>query len=327
MEVPDWDYRWLLVCFIITAGMQLTGWAIAVLTSSEKLYDFAGGANFILVALLTLCLGDEYSTRQVVATVLMCTSRAVLAGFLLFRVLARGGDARFDGAKESPGVMLVFWSLQIVWVYVVVSPVIFINGSMDQPELCALDYIGFVLTASGIVLQLIADVQKYRFRNDERNKGCVCDVGLWYVSRHPNYFGEVIIWWGLFITGCSVFSDDYVGYVSVASPLVTMTLLLCVSGIPLAEGKHLKRFYKTEQSGKAYDAYFERTSPLIPCAPACYEALPAVVKQIFCFELPSYRYQRQPSDDAETVMGGGPYQGCTTSARPEASSLSAVLSQ
>jgi len=276
-----------------------------VLSSSEKLYDFAGGANFIVVALLTLCFGGEYSTRQVVATVLVCMSRGVLAGFLLFRVLARGGDGRFDKAKDSPSVMLVFWSLQIVWVYVVVSPIMFINGSTNQPGLCALDYVGFVLSALGIVLQLVADIQKYNFRNDEKNKGCVCDVGLWYWSRHPNYFGEVIIWWGVFITGCSVFSDDYVGYVSAASPLVTMTLLLCVSGIPLAEGKHLKRFYRTEASGKAYDAYFETTSPLIPCPPACYGALPLSIKRVFCFELPSYRYQPSASsiaDDAETAM-------------------------
>jgi len=292
-RMPDWDYRYLLVCFILTAGLQLGGWAVAVLAKSEKLFDFAGGINFILVALLTLCLGDEFSARQVAVTSLLCISRGTLAGFLLFRVLARGGDARFDGAKNSPLTMLVAWVLQIVWVYVVALPVMFINGSLDQPHLGAADYIGLVMIVLGICVQFIADVQKYNFRNDESNKGRVCDVGLWNVSRHPNYFGEITIWWGFFIVGCSVFSDDYVGFVSVASPLTTMFLLLCVSGIPLAEGKHVKRFYATPESGEVYDHYFNRTSPLIPFPPAIYEVCPLCLKRVFCFEFPSYKYQEK----------------------------------
>ena len=117
----------------------------------------------------------------------------------------------------------------------------------------------------------------------------------------PNYFGEITFWWGAFLSGAALFEYEIGGVATVASPLLTMCLLLGVSGIPLAEGKHLKRFYSTPERAKLYDEYFKRTSPLIPLPPACYRALPELAKCFCCFEFPSYAY-RPRSDDAEEPM-------------------------
>jgi len=112
----------------------------------------------------------------------------------------------------------------------------------------------------------------------------------------------VTFWWGVFLSGGALFEAEMGGLATIASPLLTMYLLLGVSGIPLAEGKHLKRFYSSVESARLYDAYFRRTSPLIPCPPGCYEALPEMAKYLCCFEFPSYAYH--PQTEAEEPMAG-----------------------
>lgn len=302
MAVEVLDTHYMALCCLFTFGFQLFGWALAVLFKTETFYDFFGGLNFIACALLTLFLKGNYATRQVVVSVLVVASRAWLGGFLAYRVFAREGDSRFTAAKDSPTTMLVVWALQAVWVFAVVSPCVFINGSDKDPELGWSDVLGFILISGGFLCEAIADLQKFQFRSDDSNKGKVCATGLWYYSRHPNYFGEILTWWGVVVAGGAVFAEDPWGWLTIASPLVTMMLLMGLSGIPLAEGKHLKRFYKTAESGKAYDDYFERTSPLILCPPAIYRALPRVLKLLCCFEFPSYKYQPRENNSDEELM-------------------------
>jgi len=295
------DDYYFLSSFIFTVVFQLLGWGIAVAFKTETFYDFFGGVNFIVVAIATLCLQGDYAVRQVIVTGLLTISRGELAGFLAYRVLQREGDARFETAKDSPMVMLIFWSLQAVWVFVVALPAIFVNGSAQNPDLIWSDYLGFALAFIGILLEVLSDMQKFSFRSDPANKGHVCNVGLWYYSRHPNYFGEILIWWGLFIATGALLGAEPIGWVCVASPLLTMALLVLVSGIPMAEGKNLKRFYKTEESGKEYDAYFAQTSPLILCPPALYLGLPSVLKLFCCFEMPSFKYRPQKDSPSELI--------------------------
>merc|ERR1712070_568702 len=252
MSIEFLDSHYLALAAILSLVIQLIGWVIAVCARTETHYDFFGGINFIAVAVVTMCLKGTYSTREVCVTGLVCLSRAELAGFLAYRVLQREGDARFEEAKNNALTMLVFWTLQVVWVFAVVSPCIYINGSDEHPDITVVDAVAIVLIVVGFCCEVGADVQKYRFRSDAANKGRVCAVGLWGWSRHPNYFGEILLWWGVFLAGTPVFMADPPGWATMLSPLITMLLLLGLSGIPLAEGKALKRFYKTEESGKAY---------------------------------------------------------------------------
>mmetsp|Transcript_3892 Transcript_3892/g.5559 ORF Transcript_3892/g.5559 Transcript_3892/m.5559 type:complete len:320 (-) Transcript_3892:205-1164(-) len=286
-----------VLSLLVTVFIQLTFYVAAVLTRSENLYDFAGGLNYIVVFALTLGLSDDRNenTRGIVLTVLVCISRAFLGGFLLFRVLSRKGDGRFDEARENPCQFLVFWVFQIAWVFLIASPVIYVNGSGASPELGGVDYLGFAMVGFGILFQIVADIQKYQFRANKENRGKVCDRGVWSVSRHPNYFGEVVIWWGAFVVAVRPIQDqeEYFALWTVISPIFTMFLLLFVSGIPLAEGQKLGRFMKTAESKDEFMEYFTSTPPLIPFIPIIYKNMPNFVKCLLCCEFPMYAYDEK----------------------------------
>ena len=290
-----------LLCFIVTCGMQLSFFAVAYGCSFDKVTDFAGGMNFTVLAILTLVNGGSMTTRQWVTTLLVCVSRTQLALLLLHRVLKRGHDARFDEMRAHFFAFLGFWIFQIMWVYVVSTPLIYLNCERAyKPALGVTDYIGWILTALGFVLQVFADLQKMRFRNNKENRGRVCDAGLWSVTRHPNYFGEMLIWWGVFVSASAVFGAHRtrIGYATIVSPVFTMLILLFLSGMPTAEGKALKRFYTTEESSQRFGRYFRRTPPIVPFVPQWYEAMPLVLKRIFCCEFKMYEYRNTQVDFA-----------------------------
>ena len=198
----------------------------------------------------------------------MCASRLELAAFLFYRVLKRGKDSRFDAVRERCLVFLVFWVWQMLWVFVVSTPVIYVNAVTlaEVPPIGALDWVGWALVVVGCVLQTAADLHKNAFRSDPANNKKVCDRGLWKYSRHPNFFGEVIIWWGVFIAGIPVFVQSPAGFATVVSPVFTM-FVLGFTGIPQAEGK-ASAAGTTAASEAQYVEYFRSTPPLMMCPPA-----------------------------------------------------------
>ena len=126
-----------------------------------------------------------------------------LSGFLLFRIIKTGKDDRFDDKRDKFFTFLGFWVFQMVWVWTVSLPVTVLNSPnvtrYPQPPFgTGRDIAGVVLYAIGFVMESVSDVQKYRFRSKPENKGKVCDVGLFAWTRHPNYFGEIIIQFCMF---------------------------------------------------------------------------------------------------------------------------------
>jgi steroid 5-alpha reductase family enzyme len=296
---------YLLVNLILTVGYQYLAFISAAIFKSEKLFDFAGGTNFMAVAIVTLVLEGSYNTRSLFAVIIVCFSRAYLAGFLAFRVLKRKGDGRFDSIRENPLALFATYTYQIIWVYVVSLPVIFIVGvgngaGSSLSTMTATDYVGFAIACIGALCEIIADVEKYNFRSNRENSKKVCNVGLWGFSRHPNYFGEVSLWWGVFLLGASVYQVVPSGWSSVLSPVFTTLLLLLGSGIPTAEGKALKRFYSTPEASAAFEEYFESTPPLIPCCG--YKALPAVAKLVCCCEFPMYKFNPDQVESKDQIL-------------------------
>ena len=124
---------------------------------------------------------------------------ARLSGFLLFRILKTGKDDRFDGKRDKFFTFLGFWIFQMLWVWTVSLPVTILNSpnvtKFDQPDFgTGSDIAGVILWAIGFLMESVSDVQKYRFKmNHTGDKGAVCDVGFFAISRHPNYFGEILI--------------------------------------------------------------------------------------------------------------------------------------
>lgn len=125
-----------------------------------------------------------------------------LSGFLLFRILKTGKDDRFDDKRDKFFPFLGFWVFQMIWVWVVSLPVTLINSPAvrQYPFIgfgTARDIVGIIMFAIGFVMESVGDVQKYKFRSTQ-DKSAVCDKGFWAWSRHPNYFGEIIIQFGRF---------------------------------------------------------------------------------------------------------------------------------
>lgn len=283
-------------CFLITCALQLSCFAVAYTCKFDLITDFAGSMNFVLLGVITLVLGGDYDTRQVVVTAMLCVSRVELALFLFYRVCKRKSDGRFDKIRGSFLKFLGFWIFQIFWVYGVSLAVIRINSARrvdSPPPIGPADVFGWVLWVFGFVIQFTSDLQKLWFRADPANNLKICNKGMWKYSRHPNYFGEICMWGGLFITGIPIWLSDgnADGWLTVISPVLTIVILLFLSGMPTAEGQSLKRYYTNGDALKnAYEAYRAETAPVITCCPPIYKALPSPVQCVLCCEYERYAY-------------------------------------
>ncbi|XP_076470530.1 uncharacterized protein LOC143300620 [Babylonia areolata] len=281
------DVNNLAICAIVTVAMQFTFFLIACSCKFDKVTDFAGGTNFVVLAVLTFVLADTYSFRQILVTVCVVVWGLRLSGYLLYRIIKIGEDNRFDDKRDNCLKFAAFWIFQAVWVFTVSLPVIFINAPASADLATSFtpqDGVGIVLFTLGLLSEAIADIQKFSFRNDPSNKGKWCDKGLWKVSRHPNYFGEILVWVGIFIISTSILRGGQ--WAAVLSPVFTMSILLFLSGIPLLEKKADQRYRKNE----VYLMYKQRTSALVPLPPPCYAVLPALFKCACCCEFPLYNY-------------------------------------
>ncbi len=249
---------------VVDFGIQLVGWAISSALKTEKYYDLCGSGAFAAVAVSTWASGEGFGVpRATWATCAVVAWAVRLGAFLVTRVHKDGGDARFDGIKEDPKTFGIYWFVQGVWVLVTTMPVILINANAaTQGPWRALDWIGFVIFAAGFAMETIADRQKRSFKADAKNKGRYIDSGLWSISRHPNYFGEITLWTGMSLVGLSGVAKYGPGEIigCVLSPLMVAFLITQLSGIPLLEKSADERWGKEE----AYQKYKRETPVLVP---------------------------------------------------------------
>jgi steroid 5-alpha reductase family enzyme len=197
------DKYYLSITFLITLAYQLFFFLIAFTLQFDKLTDFAGGTNFVLLGILTLCFSEaRTNARNIVASVLLIVWAARLAGFLLFRILNTGVDHRFDEMRRHFVKFGAFWVLQLLWVWSVSLPVIVLNSPgvtrWGQPKFgTGRDIAGVVMFAVGFVMEAVADAQRFRFRERHGNDGRTCQAWFFSWSRHPSYFGEIVMHFGM----------------------------------------------------------------------------------------------------------------------------------
>lgn len=287
------DEHYLALSALITIGIQFICFLLCWFLKFDTITDFSAATNFVIIMVLSLVLSGDYKTRAVVNTTMACTSRIFLALLLLFRVCKRGKDSRFDEAHEVLARMIVFWVFQAAWVFVVSLPVLYINGDRAGASVDSgvADYVGWALWGIGFISEVWSDLVKLHFRSDSKNNEKICRKQIWGWTRHGNYFGEMAMWWGIFISSMSIYEKSSAVVSTIASPLLTMILLLGVSGIPFAEGTALKRWYTQEDGGQQWENYREDVSPVVPLPPICYRNMPVLLKLIFCCEYPCYKYQ------------------------------------
>jgi len=241
----------------VSLGVQVVGWAAAATLKTEKFYDLTGSATFLLLT------GLSYSRsvgniRQKVVTAMVAAWALRLGSFLTHRVIARGEDRRFDKVKEEPGAFLVWWGVQGVWVFVTLLPTLLLHTSPAAPTLGALDCLGWALWGVGFLLEVVADAQKSAFKSKEENQGKFISSGLWSISRHPNYLGEILLWSGLCLSAMSALSGAQ--HLVVLSPAMVALLITKVSGIPILERSGEERWGETEE----YRRYLREVPVLLP---------------------------------------------------------------
>ncbi|ORY27802.1 hypothetical protein BCR39DRAFT_537367 [Naematelia encephala] len=311
----------LTISVLITLAWQAMGFAIAWTFKFDKITDFTGGSNFFILALITLTTGGTYYARNIVASLLTMLWAARLAGFLLFRVLKTGSDARFDDIRTHFFKFAAFWTGQILWVWVVALPVVILNsaavsdvrrGGANPSFGTACDIIGIILFTIGFLWESIGDVQKYLFKVGNPPKGQPCTKGLWKFSRHPPYFGEIVLHWGLWIFCLSPTAYGNVStgtrraqYAAITSPIFTILLLFFLSGLPTAEKPSAKKYYLMSHDPspnrgvppkakndhwRNYKAYLARTSVVLPIPPQVYKPIPEWVKRTILLDFPMFRF-------------------------------------
>ncbi|KAF0288019.1 hypothetical protein FJT64_013590 [Amphibalanus amphitrite] len=239
-------------------GIQWGLWTVSAALHTEKFYDLAGSSTFAALVYLAFDWSRQQSGPQWLQRNMVLVWAARLGLFLFVRVLKEGGDRRFNRARDSPATLFAFWTMQGVWVIVTLLPTLVMMDSETRRQPSTQHYVGWTMWAVGFVFEVIADYQKSVFRNDPANKGQFIDTGLWSISRHPNYFGEILLWFGLYVSASVGWSGRR--HLLVLCPLFNYLLISRLSGVPPLEKAAAKRW----GSDPRYRRYASTVPELVP---------------------------------------------------------------
>lgn len=251
---------YLLNALLFSLGINIVLFLVAYKFKTDKLTDAAYALSFFVLAMFGLDGGELTLARVVVAGMVMIWAIR-LGGFLLYRIQKTGRDQRFDAWRNSFWLLGRFWVLQAITAWIVMLPILF---ALSKPTITITlaSIIGIFIWAAALTIEAVADIQKFRFSQNPKNKGKWIAEGLWSWSRHPNYFGEIMVWTGVYI---AVFANltNPERFVGLVSPLFIAGVLLFATGIPILQKQADKKWGKNP----AYKVYKKRTSVLIPFPP------------------------------------------------------------
>ena len=230
----------------------------ARLFKTERFYDLTGSITYIAVILAAISAATAPSGAQWLIAIMIFLWAGRLGIFLFRRIHAAGGDQRFDHIKVSSSRFFVAWTLQGAWVVMTSCAALTAILSVGQTAVGAIYVIGAVMWLAGFAIEVIADQQKSRFRADPANTGRFINVGLWAHSRHPNYFGEILLWAGIAVMAIPYLSGTQ--WMVMLSPLFVYALLTRISGIPTL----VRRGEELWGDDPTYQAYVANTPRLLP---------------------------------------------------------------
>lgn len=300
-----WFNNVYLLAAVIDFGMQIAFGTIAVIKQTEKFYDLVGSATFIIVSIVGCSIGS-YHPAKVIQCVCICLWATKLGAFLFYRVIQSGSDKRFDRVKKKPLAFYLWWMIQGSWVYANLLPslIMFTFKENREPIISPQSVAGWAIFAAGLIFETVADIQKTRFRNTPANKGRFISTGLWSVSRHPNYFGEIVLWFGLFISAAAYFQTSW-SFFSIFCPVSAAMLICFISGIPLLEKSGMERWGNDAD----YAEYVHNTGVLIPFLNCC-ECTPLPSKDLLISEASSGNAEGDNVfDEGVFKEGGDPFRG------------------
>ena len=225
---------------------------------TEKYFDLTGTLTYTAITLLLVLLTPGVDARALLLAAMVLAWTLRLGTFLFRRISKAGKDDRFDEIKPSFVQFLNVWTIQGLWVVFTAAAAWVAITSATRVALDWVALLGFLLWVVGFGIEVVADNQKSRFNADPANKGKFISTGLWSKSRHPNYFGEILLWIGVAVIAVPALQGWQ--WVAMISPVFVFLLLTKVSGVPLLEKKSDRKW-----GGRAdYEAYKLSTPVLIP---------------------------------------------------------------
>ena len=253
------------VIYYCIAISYLIHWIVFIpsyLQKTEKFYDFTG-----MIAYLSIIGFALYQKKQILGSIefdsilvgiLISVWTLRLGMFLFYRVFKVGEDDRFEAVKTSASRFFIWFTVSGLWVSLTsIAAMNILTTKIDHNNYYFV-YLGALVWLFGFLFEVISDYQKMKFKNIPDNKNKFIDTGLWSLSRHPNYFGEIILWIGVFIITLPSISG--IDYITIISPIFVYFLLNKISGINLLEIKAQKRWGELE----SYKEYRSKTPQLIP---------------------------------------------------------------
>lgn len=248
----------LLLNGLVIGCLVLSLWLISLRTKDASIVDIFWGIGFVVISWVTYCRTDG-SPRAILLAVLTTLWGLRLAGYLAWRNHGRGEDKRYKAMRDYRGES--FWWVSLITVFFLQGAVMWVIalpiqvGQFSDDSLSIVNYVGVVFWLVGFLFEAIGDYQLARFKNEVDRQRLVMDRGLWRYTRHPNYFGNAMIWWGLFLISVTTATTWLI-----ISPILMNCLLVKVSGVALLEKDLAAR-------SEEYRQYIRRTSSFLPWPP------------------------------------------------------------
>jgi steroid 5-alpha reductase family enzyme len=253
-------YFLIIACLLACCIIMLFVWLWAHKIKNAGVVDIFWSYNFPVIAVILLLLAPGFETRKLFICSMVIIAGARLGTHLAVRIVKhlreeepRYAQLRKEWAPIAEKKFFFFFQFQAISNVLLAIP-FFISTLNTKTELSPLEYGGAALWLISVAGEAIADAQLAAFKKDPKNKGKVCDTGLWGYSRHPNYFFEWLMWMSYFVFALG---SPY-GYLAVISPAIILYLLLKVTGIPTTEQQSLR------SKGEAFKKYQQKTSVFIP---------------------------------------------------------------
>ena len=252
----------LAITLATTAALMLFVWLLSLAARDVSIADIFWGLGFVLIALVAFTVTSGYPGRKLLVTVLTTAWGLRLSLYLLWRNWGKGEDFRYRAMRARHGARFSLVSLYLVFglqgalMWLVSLPVQIAQLSPLPGRLTWVDGCGAVVCLVGILFEAVGDWQLARFKAEPANRGRVMDHGLWAYTRHPNYFGDAVFWWGLFLIAMATPAGTW----TIIGPLTMTFLLRRVSGVALLERSLVK-------TRPGYTEYIRRTPALFPWFP------------------------------------------------------------
>lgn len=225
---------------------------------TEHYFDLTGSLSYLAILGFALAVHPQPSTRGLLLSLMVAVWAMRLGSFLFLRVKQAGQDRRFNEIKQRFFRFLFTWTLGGAWVFITMAAALAAITTTQDRGIDSFLIVGTILWIMGFAFEVVADRQKSRFRANPANKDKFIASGLWSLSRHPNYFGEILLWFGIAVIAAPVLQGWQ--YITLISPVFVTLLLTRVSGVNLLEASGRERW----GADPAYQEYVAKTPALLP---------------------------------------------------------------